>query len=129
MNDVLPSRKFQTAPPDKPDQANGPLGPEPPTPGGPVNYGAGGGGGDFRPPEFTDEALALRFAEVHAENLRYVALLGNGIDGTVPAGSETPPSWRSIMPGTSAERPAPNATNPVSPNRLLAPKQWRRWNA
>src|SRR5712671_3545283 len=26
-----------------------------------------------RPPAFTDEALALRFAEIHAGNLRYVA--------------------------------------------------------
>jgi putative DNA primase/helicase len=29
--------------------------------------------GDFRPPEFTDDALALRFAEVHSDDLRYVA--------------------------------------------------------
>src|SRR5262245_38205256 len=28
---------------------------------------------EARPPEFTDEALALRFAERHAHNLRYVA--------------------------------------------------------
>ena len=28
---------------------------------------------DDRPPEFTDEALALRFTEVHKEILRYVA--------------------------------------------------------
>jgi putative DNA primase/helicase len=29
-----------------------------------------------RPPEFSDEALALRFAECHAGNLRYVAVRG-----------------------------------------------------
>jgi putative DNA primase/helicase len=29
-----------------------------------------------RPPAFTDEALALRFAEIHANNLRYVAAWG-----------------------------------------------------
>jgi putative DNA primase/helicase len=28
---------------------------------------------DHRPPEFSDEALALRFAELHAQDLRYVA--------------------------------------------------------
>ena len=31
---------------------------------------------DPRPPEFSDEALALRFAELHAGNLRYVAPWG-----------------------------------------------------
>jgi hypothetical protein len=31
---------------------------------------------DPRPPEFSDEALALRFAERHADNLRYVATWG-----------------------------------------------------
>ncbi len=30
-------------------------------------------GQDARPPEFSDEALALRFAELHADDLRYVA--------------------------------------------------------
>src|SRR5438093_867321 len=29
---------------------------------------------DPRPPEFSDEALALRFAEIHANDLRYVAV-------------------------------------------------------
>src|SRR5689334_8587318 len=29
-----------------------------------------------RPPEFTDEALALRFTELHKERLRYVASWG-----------------------------------------------------
>jgi putative DNA primase/helicase len=32
--------------------------------------------GDFGPPEFTDEALALRFADVHSDDLRYVAAWG-----------------------------------------------------
>src|SRR4029450_607284 len=49
---------------------------------------------DPRPPEFTDEALALRFAELHAGHLRYVAawgkwLLWNGerwcVDDTLDA--------------------------------------------
>jgi putative DNA primase/helicase len=31
---------------------------------------------EIRPPEFTDEALALRFAERHARDLRYVAAWG-----------------------------------------------------
>jgi putative DNA primase/helicase len=31
---------------------------------------------EIRPPEFTDDSLALRFAEQHAESLRYVAALG-----------------------------------------------------
>lgn len=32
--------------------------------------------GEVRPPEFTDDSLALRFAEEHKETLRYVASLG-----------------------------------------------------
>src|SRR5262249_37681402 len=37
-----------------------------------------------RPPEFSDEALALRFAECHEGDLRYVAALGKWLvwDGT-----------------------------------------------
>jgi putative DNA primase/helicase len=31
---------------------------------------------DTRPPEFTDEALAVRFAEIYEPNLRYVAAMG-----------------------------------------------------
>ena len=31
---------------------------------------------DARPPEYSDEALALRFATAHAEGLRYVAAWG-----------------------------------------------------
>ena len=31
---------------------------------------------DVRPPKFTDEALALRFAELHVDDLRYVAAWG-----------------------------------------------------
>src|SRR5258707_2329157 len=39
---------------------------------------------DPRPPAFTDEALALWFAEVHATDLRYVAAWGRWLyfDGT-----------------------------------------------
>lgn len=39
---------------------------------------------EARPPEFTDEALALRFAAKHADNLRYVAAWGSWFewDGT-----------------------------------------------
>jgi putative DNA primase/helicase len=39
---------------------------------------------DPRPPEFTDEALALRFAEQHADDLRYVAAWSKWLrwDGT-----------------------------------------------
>ncbi len=43
-------------------------------------YKTGGGGGDFRPPEFTDEALALKFAEVHGPHLRYVAAWGQWLE-------------------------------------------------
>ena len=44
-----------------------------------------------RPPEFTDEALALRFTEVHKEILRYVASLGRWLiwDGKVWQFDET----------------------------------------
>jgi hypothetical protein len=31
---------------------------------------------DARPPAFSDEALALRFADLHADDLRYVAAWG-----------------------------------------------------
>jgi putative DNA primase/helicase len=47
---------------------------------------AGGNGREAepRPPAFTDEALALRFAELHATDLRYVAAWGRWLhfDGT-----------------------------------------------
>jgi putative DNA primase/helicase len=41
-------------------------------------------GQDARPPEFSDEALALRFAELHADHLRYVAAWSRWLswDGT-----------------------------------------------
>lgn len=35
---------------------------------------------DFRPPAFSDEALALRFAERHADDLRYVAAWGKWLE-------------------------------------------------
>src|SRR4029077_9953277 len=40
--------------------------------------------GEPRPPAYTDEALALRFAETHANDLRYVAAWGRWLyfDGT-----------------------------------------------
>jgi putative DNA primase/helicase len=38
--------------------------------------------GDSRPPAFTDEALALRFAEMHAGDLRYVAAWGRWLSWT-----------------------------------------------
>ncbi len=39
--------------------------------------GSGGGeGANARPPDFSDEALALRFAKRHARDLRYVAAMG-----------------------------------------------------
>ena len=40
--------------------------------------------GEMRPPAYTDEALALRFAEIHANDLRYVAAWGRWLffDGT-----------------------------------------------
>src|SRR5262249_29998495 len=43
-----------------------------------------GAASDFRPPKFTDEALALRFAEVHSADLRYIAAWGQWFkwDGT-----------------------------------------------
>jgi putative DNA primase/helicase len=37
---------------------------------------------DFRPPEFSDEALALRFAERHAFDLRFVAAWGKWLSWT-----------------------------------------------
>jgi putative DNA primase/helicase len=35
---------------------------------------------DFRPPEFTDEALALQFAEEYSTSLRYVAAWGQWLE-------------------------------------------------
>ncbi len=46
-----------------------PSDPRPPA----VPHPADKAAGDFVPPEFADEALALRFAERHASDLRYVA--------------------------------------------------------
>ncbi len=46
---------------------------------------------DARPPEFSDEALALRFAERHADDLRYVAAWGRWLrwDGARWASDDT----------------------------------------
>ena len=46
---------------------------------------------DARPPEFSDEALAQRFADRHNENLRYVAVWGRWYawDGTRWAPDDT----------------------------------------
>ena len=48
-------------------------------------------GEEPRPPDFTDEALALRFAETHANDLRYVAAWGRWLffDGTRWRSDET----------------------------------------
>lgn len=40
---------------------------------------------DLRPPEYSDEALALRFATARADHLRYVAAWGRWLD------------WRSVV--------------------------------
>jgi putative DNA primase/helicase len=37
---------------------------------------------DPRPPAFSDESLALRFAEIHADDLRYVAAWGRWLSWT-----------------------------------------------
>ena len=39
-------------------------------------------GDDSRPPAFSDEALALRFAELHADDLRFVAACGKWLSWT-----------------------------------------------
>ncbi|MBA3516864.1 MAG: hypothetical protein H0T75_04305 [Rhizobiales bacterium] len=44
---------------------------------------------EARPPAFTDEALALRFAEKHAHDLRYVAPWGKWQIWSVDAGNPT----------------------------------------
>ena len=51
---------------------------------------------DDRPPAFTDEALALRFAERHEADLRYVAPGGGGSTVTGSVGDSTTLSSRSI---------------------------------
>jgi hypothetical protein len=42
-----------------------------------------------RPPAFSDEALALRFAERHAEDLRFVAAWGKWLVWNGAAGAST----------------------------------------
>jgi putative DNA primase/helicase len=63
---------------------------------------------DLKPPEFSDEALALRFAEVHGADLRYVAAWGQWLewDGTLWKRDETLKAFdyaRHICRAASAE--------------------------
>jgi hypothetical protein len=41
---------------------------------------------DDRPPAFSDDALALRFADRHSADLRFVAGWGNGLGKMAPLG-------------------------------------------
>ena len=86
---------------------------------------------DPRPPEFSDEALALRFADEHKDDLRYVAIWGRWLswdgkrwqfDDTLSAfdsarkiSAEPPPSATSpaLRRKSRARRPSPRS--PLSP--------------
>ena len=46
---------------------------------------------DRRPPEFSDQVLALRFADEHKDDLRYVAIWVGGCRGTASVGNSTIP--------------------------------------
>ena len=62
-----------------------------------------------RAPEFSDEAIALRFAEQHAARLRYVAPWADGFSGVGHIGAPTIRSTYSTRRGISADKLRANA--------------------
>jgi len=61
-------------------------------------------------PEFADEALALKFADLYGNDLRYTASWGRwGAHGTAHGGSEMKVCTFSILPALCVERPLPTA--------------------
>lgn len=80
---------------------------------------------DRRPPEFSDESLALRFSAQHAGRLRYVADWGRWMiyDGKVWIPDNTMLAFnmaRAICRDASAECNDPNAANIIAAARTVA---------
>jgi putative DNA primase/helicase len=80
---------------------------------------------DARPPDFTDEALALRFAASHQDRLRYVANWGKWLiwNGTVWQFDDTMQSFnlaRAICRCASAECLKPNIAATIASAKTVA---------
>ncbi|MCW3476332.1 phage/plasmid primase, P4 family [Limobrevibacterium gyesilva] len=80
---------------------------------------------EARPPEFTDEALALRFATTHENRLRYVAAWGRWFiwDGTTWRADETMQAFdfaRAICRQASAECNDPDDAANIAAARTVA---------
>jgi putative DNA primase/helicase len=80
---------------------------------------------DFRPPIFSDEALALRFAEIHVDDLRYVADWGKWLvwDGTRWKFDATLATWneaRKICRAAAAECNKPKIAAALASSKTVA---------
>ena len=71
---------------------------------------------------FSDDALALRFAELHVADLRYVAAGPSGCAGTARVGRPTKRSPCSTVPAWCAARRPRNATKPRLAKALASAK-------
>ena len=84
---------------------------------------------DARPPAFTDEALALRFAEKHADRLRYVAGWNKWHIWTGHTGVKTTRSTLLMTLARFAGLHPPSATRTKSKKPLRARRLSRRFTA
>ena len=80
---------------------------------------------DDRPPAFSDESLALRFAQQYGDKLRYVALWGKWLiwDGTAWRKDETMRSFdlaRAICRAAAAECNKPKAATAIASAKTVA---------
>ena len=75
-----------------------------------------------RPPAFTDEALALRFAERHANDLRYVPPGGSGSYSTAALGLRRH-ALAFDLARASAGRQRPSATSETRERPWRAPRR------
>ncbi|MDE2100353.1 MAG: hypothetical protein KGL39_24085 [Patescibacteria group bacterium] len=95
---------------------------EPPPPASEHDYGANP---DDRPPEFSDDNLALRFTARHGDRLRYVAKWGKWLewDGTTWRPDETMRSFdlvRAVCRHASAECNKPKAATAIASAKTVA---------
>ena len=77
---------------------------------------------DFRPPEFSDEALALRFAERMLSIFASSRRGENGCRGPAIIGDSTTRCTRSIWRATFAGKSRPGATRTRSPSAIASAK-------
>ena len=75
------------------------------------------------PPAFTEEALALRFAETHTDDLRYVAAWGKWYIWTGTQWREDARLRSSTMPARFVALRRLSAIGPISRAELLAAKR------